>query len=169
MTLVDPLHNPARTRRLIDQLLAERNELLVRFCRIAGLEPPLPQLEQRLEMLREFCQVLVDYTALFQFELLAPIEAEAELPRSLRQVFKRTLSGIEDATHLAVEFNDKYDPFDDADAGVLSGDLSRLGEALAARFELENELFDALLEAVTTSNKIKPAQASIAPVAAGPA
>ena len=50
-------------------------------------------------------------------------------------------------TQRAVDFNDKYDKAgDDVPADRLEADLSKLGEELAARFELEDRLFRALLD-----------------------
>lgn len=48
-------------------------------------------------------------------------------------------------TEEAVAFNDKYDCGDHcSDLAELAGDLSRLGEELAARIELEDRLLQAL-------------------------
>jgi regulator of sigma D len=50
-----------------------------------------------------------------------------------------------EATDAAVEFNDKYESLDGtALQAELESDLSRLGEALTARFDLEDRLIGAM-------------------------
>jgi regulator of sigma D len=50
-----------------------------------------------------------------------------------------------EATDAAVEFNDKYEKLEDKALQIeLESDLSRLGEALAARFDLEDQLIGAM-------------------------
>jgi regulator of sigma D len=58
-----------------------------------------------------------------------------------REVYPR----IAEATEVAVEFNDKYDASDHTlDLHELDSDLSRLGEELAVRIEMEDRIIQAL-------------------------
>ena len=53
---------------MVDSLLAERQEMLTMFCRVAGLEPYSPG-KPVVDLLQESCQVLMDYTAFGHFEV----------------------------------------------------------------------------------------------------
>lgn len=134
------------TRQMVKNLLAERQEMLVAYCRLAGLEPytvdkPVgPQLE-------EFCQLLMDYTAFAHFELYRRISEGNERRRMVGQVASNVYQEIADVTESAVRFNDKYDGSNHAlSLESLPNDLSDLGERLAVRLELEDRLAGTLLQ-----------------------
>jgi regulator of sigma D len=135
-----------RTQEIIDSLLAERRELLVLFYQAAGLEPRRPN-KSVGTLIREFCQVLVDYAAAVHFELYTRVAEGNERRGHVLQVAKDSYPTIAAITQRAVDFNDKYEkgPGDTPDE-VLQDELSRLGEDLALRFELEDSLFKALLQ-----------------------
>ena len=65
----------SRTRKEIKQLIAERNEVLSLYCQLAGCDGGgnKPYDEIDLEILQEFCQVLIDYIATGHFELYSRI------------------------------------------------------------------------------------------------
>ena len=136
------------TRQMVKNLLAERQEMLVAFCRLAGLEPYAPDKPVK-RLLEEFCQLLMDYTAFGHFELYRRISEGDERRNQVREVAERVSQMITDVTDSAVEFNDKYDASDHAlSMDCLPQDLSDLGERLAVRLELEDELIEALLQGV---------------------
>lgn len=133
------------TSSRISHLLAARQRLLVRYSSAAGLEPYTTD-KPVADVMREFLQVLVDYVAAAHFELYNRIEEQKERRRAVVDVAKRHRPRLTETTHQAVAFNDKYENFSDALADSLADDLSELGELLAARFELEDELFAAFLQ-----------------------
>ncbi|WP_459178229.1 Rsd/AlgQ family anti-sigma factor [Acidiferrobacter thiooxydans] len=53
---------------MIERLLAERREMLVLFCRVAGLDPFAGEAVGD-GVLQAFCQILVDYMAAAHFSL----------------------------------------------------------------------------------------------------
>ena len=57
-----------RTHEMVRKLLGERREMLSMFCRVAGLEP-YSDTSPNGDVLQEFCQVLVDYSAFGHFEI----------------------------------------------------------------------------------------------------
>ena len=135
-------------RQMVEHLLVERQEMLVAYCRLAGLEPYSPDKPVRRQ-LEEFCQLLMDYTAFGHFELYRRVsegdERRVEVARIARQVYPQ----IEAMTEKAVEFNDRYDASDHSlKLDSLSQDLSQLGEDLAVRLELEDRLVKALLHGI---------------------
>lgn len=136
------------TRQMVGNLLAERQEMLVAYCRLAGLEPYKPDklLKRQLE---EFCQLLMDYTAFGHFELYRRISEGNERRIQVEQVARRVFSQIEEVTEKVVAFNDRYDASDHPlKLDSLPNDLSGLGERLALRLELEDRLVEALLQVI---------------------
>jgi len=134
------------TRNMIDKLLAERQQVLVMFCQVAGLEPYAGD-QPVAEVLQEFCQILVDYSAFGHFEIYDRIDNGRERRIRVLKVAEEAYPRIAEASEAAVEFNDKYDPNDhNLSYENLGEDLSRLGEELAARIEMEDRVVAALLD-----------------------
>ena len=128
------------SRDIISELLNERQELLVLFCRLMGMEP-FASHRPALDRLAQFCQTLVDYAGLAHFELFEKLAAESVVEPSARTTAKELYQPLVDNTQAVVAFNDKYDGADsELDLEDLAGDLSRIGEVLAARFEIEDAL-----------------------------
>lgn len=134
-----------RTSDTVQKLVAERAEMLVLFCRVAGLEPYTDRGTVQ-PLLAEFCQLLVDYMAAGHFALYQRIAEGRERRMRLSETAEEVYPSIAAVTELAVRFNDKYHGA--PDAASLSGlgeDLSALGEALATRIELEDRLIRLLI------------------------
>ena len=133
------------TRRMIDNLLAERQQMLVAFCELAGLEPYQPEKPVKGQI-DAFCQLLMDYTAFGHFELNRRFSEGCERRESAREAIAVGYENIAAVTDEAVGFNDKYDSSSQPlDLGSLPHDLSRLGERLAQLFEAEDRVIRALL------------------------
>jgi regulator of sigma D len=134
----------AKTQEMVDKWLAERQEMLVLFCQLAGLEPYTPDKSTK-QLLKDFCQVLVDYMAFGHFEVYDRISRGEERRHDVRQVAEEVYPLILEATEISVAFNDKYDASDHELAfDRLHDDLSALGEELAIRIEMEDRLVAAL-------------------------
>ncbi|NOZ09508.1 MAG: sigma D regulator [Gammaproteobacteria bacterium] len=132
------------TQDLIVKLNDERTEMLMLFCRAAGLEP-YHSSQPVQKVLQQFCQVLVDYVAVGHFTLYERILNGTERRQDVVHLAERLYPGIAETTDAAVSFNDKYDCEDHCEIGDnLSGDLSALGEKLATRIGLEDQLIAAL-------------------------
>lgn len=133
------------TREMVDKLLAERQETLVLMCRVGGLEPYTHDKPVQDE-LRDFCQLLVDYMAAGHFGLYQRITEGRERRRGVLEQAQAIYPDIVASTDRAVAFNDKYaEPEQAVIEGDLAGDLSRLGEEIANRIELEDKLIEAML------------------------
>lgn len=133
------------TQDIIEKLLAERQSVLVLFCELAGMEAKQERNgeEQRLQ---QFCELLVDYSAFAHFEIYERIidgrERRAPVVHAAQEVYPK----IAEATEAAVDFNDKYDAHEhELDMQRLADDLSRLGEQLAMRIEMEDRIIAALV------------------------
>jgi len=138
-----------RLQRTIDELLEERQQLLVGYCKLAGITAfERRESEAKAvhpDALQRFLQLLVDYTALGHFEIYQRIIEGKERRTLVRQVAAEVYPAIAESTDFLVDFNDKYDDFDgDEDLDGLAVDLSRLGQLLAVRSELEDRILKAL-------------------------
>lgn len=132
------------TQSMVEKLLAERQQLLVLFCKLAGLQPQ-PE-GPREDDLQKFCELLVDYSALCHFEVYERINEGRERRTKVMAVANEVYSRIAEASEVAVEFNDKYDSADhQLDLQRLDADLGKLGEELAVRIEMEDRIIDALI------------------------
>ena len=134
-----------RTRELVAKLVHERQQMLVLFCEVAGLEPYGSEkpLQGRLQ---EFCQVMVDYIAFGHFEVYERITKGGERRRAVADLAAQVYPLIEAATQKAVDFSDRYAAGEDlGQRDSLAHDLSKLGENLAVRIEHEDRLIDSLL------------------------
>ena len=146
MTVTEPQVSDRRegTRGMIRKLLNERQEMLAMFCRVAGLEP-YNDTSPGADVLQEFCQVLIDYSAFGHFEIYERIVAGRERRSQVVAVAREVYPRIAEASEVAVEFNDKYDASDHTlDLHQLEHDLSKLGEELAVRIEMEDRIIQAL-------------------------
>ena len=85
---------PVDTKGVINKLLAERQEMLVLFCRAAGLSSYSEE-KPVIDLLEDFCEVLVDYSAFVHFELyeqiISGMEQPVEVVRVAREVYPRIL------------------------------------------------------------------------------
>jgi len=140
----------ARTRREIKQLITERNEVLALYCSLAGCDGNQITSADDIdaEHLQEFCQLLIDYIATGHFELYSRISEGKERRHEIINLANTIYPRIERTTALAVEFNDAYDgvsSFSDDLKNKLPSQLSMLGEELATRIELEDQLINTLL------------------------
>ena len=136
-----------QNREIIKEMLEERQELLVSFCRLTGLEP-FSSDHASLEHLARFCQTLVDYAGIAHFEIFQKLaETDSGEPTADHRRARSLFDPLIDNTKVLVDFNDKYDAaLPTFSVERLGDDLSRLGEQLAGRFELEDALIRLLQE-----------------------
>ncbi|MEX1057211.1 MAG: sigma D regulator [Natronospirillum sp.] len=134
---------------LIDRWLNERRALIVHMFEINagnGLAAEREPLELRIQ---NFCEILVDYVSAGHFEVYEQLVREAQefADDNLEQT-QAVFARLDANTETVLAFNDNY-----RDAGEtvrhlneLEVDLSRLGERLEERFELEDRLIQDLHE-----------------------
>ena len=131
---------------LVNKLLAARQESLVLLQKLAALKPFALTTPIHL-LLRRFRQALVDYLALGPFEVYEALEEQpAESPyRRARDLSRRLYAHIARTTQAALDFHDRYEgKLSEPALAELNGELSRLGEALATRIELEDRIIAAV-------------------------
>ncbi len=139
-----------RLHNTIESLVKLRQEVVVSYCQLSGVSSfsARDQESHKVEadQLRRFCQIMVDYTAMGHFEVYQRIIEGKERRRAVKDVAADVYPAIAETTDYLVDFNDKYDAFEgtDEDLEMLAGDLSRLGEIIAIRGELEDQILAAL-------------------------
>jgi len=140
----EPLQNT------IDTLIKLRQDVVVSYCKLSGVSTfDKRDIESHSidgEQLRSFCQIMVDYTAMGHFEVYQRIIEGKERRVAVKEASDEVYPAIAETTDFLVDFNDKYDAFEgsDEDIQMLSNDLSRLGQIIAIRGELEDQILDAL-------------------------
>lgn len=132
----------------IDSWLQERQELLVIYCKLAGL-PPYERSDQALPKkseILEFCQILMDYLSAGHFEIYDNlVKACAEKGPSSLKLAQSLYPQISASTDIALSFNDDYaNAKEESLLPNFDEDLSTLGQALEQRFEFEDELIENL-------------------------
>jgi len=133
------------TRTLIDKMLTERQRMLVLFERVAGVEPYADETPND-ELLQEFSQILVDYIASGHFGLYERISEGKERRRGIVKLAEELYPRIANTTQVAIEFNDVYEKANgNSISDNLSNMLSKLGEELAVRIELEDQLISEMI------------------------
>ncbi|GAA0859852.1 Rsd/AlgQ family anti-sigma factor [Aliiglaciecola litoralis] len=130
----------------IDTWLQERQKLLVQYCQLAGLAAAERQ-DKRLpesNAISDFCETLVDYVSTGHFEvydrLMAESNSQAEQSRLEDELYPKISASTEDA----LAFNDCYAEIsNESELSEFDVQLSRLGQKLEERFELEDQLISA--------------------------
>ncbi len=129
-----------RSAGQINKIIDARTDMLSLFSELIAKrpfinDPDIPNL------LQQFCQALVDYTAHAHFQLYRHFAEKRERRVPVSKVADEIYPGILSITQGILDFNDKYDCEDHCESLTdLDKDLSSLGEQLADRIELEDKL-----------------------------
>ncbi len=135
-----------RSNQLIENMLAERKQLLALLFQLPEIDKKASTLEKR-DLIQDFCQVLVDYIAAGHFGLYARIAEGQERRKAVSDLAASIYPDIEKTTETALEFNEKYDVDNSLmHAQSMQSDLSKLGEEITNRIELEDQLIKKILE-----------------------
>lgn len=139
-----PVERRVRSAGVVKKVIELRGDLLACYSKLVAQRPFNRRDGVVPLMLQRFCQDLVDYTATAHFQLYRHFAESRERRKAVVEVADRIYPRILDITECILDFNDKYDCEDHCgDLRELSDDLSRLGELLADRIELEDELIQA--------------------------
>lgn len=137
---------PVKTERrqqasqLIAELQNERQEVWSLYCHVAELKPFTAN-DTVKKQLTKFSQLLVDYVSLGHFGVYERILAGTERRQSVLSVAKAIYPEFSSITEAVISFNDKYEKIDEINSfDDLEQDLSALGESLAQRIVLEDQL-----------------------------
>ncbi len=144
MSTLDNVKQERRqSQHFLRELVSHRGEMLGCFQDLLELRP-YDDVDQVIEPLTHFCQLLIDYTADAHFRIYRYLEEGRERRRAILDVAKEVYPRIMQTTDGILDFNDRY-RIDDGLPAIdgLEADLSRLGECLADRIELEDRLIAA--------------------------
>ena len=139
-----------RLQGTINSLLALRRDVLAAYCRLAGIgsfdEREGGRLKAVPAELVRFCETMVDYTAMGHFEVYQRIIEGKERRRAVKETADDVYPAIAETTDWLIDFNDRHEAADDSpDArDALAAELPKLGEIIALRSLLEDQLLDAL-------------------------
>ena len=137
-----------RSREKLTTLVKTRSETLSLYSELAS-QRPFEADEVTNEALQEFCQALIDYAASAHFQLYRYISDKLERRTPVLDVADRIYPKIVQTTDSILRFNDKYQDADLLNDGrellvLLDADLSNLGETLAERIQLEDQVIGAM-------------------------
>ena len=137
-----------RSREKLATLVQTRAETLSLYSELAN-QRPFEADEVTSEALQEFCQALIDYAASAHFQLYRYISDRLERRAPVLQVADRVYPQIIQTTDMILRFNDKYESMDLLNGNkdlldLLDADLSSLGEILAERIQLEDQVIGAM-------------------------
>lgn len=137
-----------RSREKLATLVKTRTETLSLYSELAN-QRPFEADEVTSDALQEFCQALIDYAASAHFQLYRFISDKLERRASVLELAGQIYPKIVQTTDNILRFNDKYESVDllNGDKEILTlldSDLSRLGETLAERIQLEDQVIGAI-------------------------
>lgn len=132
-----------KTREVIDKLFEERRELLALLFDSSSSGPVESVIER--ERLKEFCEILVDYIAAGHFGLYQRLSDGTERRTAVLDVAQKVFPLIKTITESAVEFSDYCEASGYQRTEDVMTRLSGLAEDLSTRFELEDQIIDAML------------------------
>lgn len=128
--------------QLIDRWLRARHELVLAF---ASLHDAAQAGQSSKADVQSFCQILMDYLSAGHFEVFEQLNSEAKAFGDSRglELAERIYPRLNELTGAALEFNDRCDR-GDCNGAELSCELTRIGQCLHERFELEDCLIEVL-------------------------
>ncbi len=134
-----------RTRKLIDDLLHQRQEMLVLLWELSKLDAHDVDGTFK-DLLEDFLEILVDYIASGHFGLYRRIAEGKERRTPVMETAKEIYPRISKTTDIAIDFSDRYEAANgERLQNHLAEDLSTLGEEVTTRIELEDQLIIAML------------------------
>jgi regulator of sigma D len=129
---------------IIDQWLEQRQRLISTLFSLSDCEIGKPLNEQ----LTLFCDLLMDYISSGHFEVYEQLLREgSDFGDGSVEKVQALFPKIQPTTDAALDFNDQYGQFDHPtlrDIREFADELSRLGETLEDRFELEDQMIEIL-------------------------
>lgn len=122
----------------IDNWLDERRQLLIQYCHLAGVNYQSANTLPDETEVNEFCALLMDYLSVGHFEVYEMLVSDDEHGQALKQELFPKISATTDQ---ALDFNDQFaEGFTADNSRNFELAMTKLGEALDDRFELEDKL-----------------------------
>ncbi|ARN73657.1 sigma D regulator [Oceanicoccus sagamiensis] len=136
----------AGVNELVARWLQERQSIIVQFCALSGVHELKADADPSNNRLQQFCQQMVDYMSAGHFEVYYELIREAEaFADGSADIANDLMPQLTLTTDIAMDFNDRYANAE-GNLMTLPKSLSKLGETLASRFEMEDSLIDTMHE-----------------------
>lgn len=133
-------------QNLVKELQQERQLVWSLYCKVGDLKP-FSKSSETQSALTEFSQLLVDYVSLGHFGIYEHLLSGTERREKILKAAKNIYPDFSKTTEAVISFNDKYDDNNRTlETAELEIDLSTLGESLAKRIELEDDLCSLILK-----------------------
>ena len=142
----DNVEKWGKTDKLIDDWLKERQELLILYNKLLEIHPfPEEPKERDPNLFQKFGQILTDYVSAIHFSILQKISEVSELAQVehisidkelIVNLFRNSLSLC------SVDFEKQYE------TSKIKSVLSKIGEELGERLNLEDQLIKTYLQAI---------------------
>lgn len=131
---------------IIDRWLNARQDLIVLYCSINGMDQFNDDKRPVTSKLKELCQILVDYASAGHFEVYEQLIEEAlEFDDGGIELAESILPKLEKNTSSCLEFNDHSESL--CSLKSLQDAVSELGETMEERFSLEDQMIEKLHKA----------------------
>ncbi|HBS26995.1 MAG TPA: hypothetical protein DD827_07705 [Gammaproteobacteria bacterium] len=128
-----------KLRQAIKVIPMEREKLLVSYISMLAID--MDQAEFLKRYLLDFAQLLTDYSALGQFELIDSILSTESGTAANSGQTQHLLVKLQQTTDHYLVFIERYEATENThNLQELCEDLENLGESLAERFEIEDQL-----------------------------
>ena len=124
-------------------LIQSRSQTLSLYADLAA-HRPFNKTPQLISELHRFCQALIDYTASAHFQLYHKIAEGQEQRSPVADAARDLYPGIAQSTDVILAFNDDFGEDLEQTYDDLEARLSELGEVLANRIELEDQMMMAI-------------------------
>ncbi len=134
-----------QSRTIIESLVDSRTETLAQYKEVMSYQPF--EMDDTLqEVLEDFCESMVDYSAKAHFNLYNYLEHNKERRQSVLKIADSVYPELVDNTQKILDFHDKYNSdVSTLDCDKLEHCLNSVGELLADRINLEDDVISALL------------------------
>lgn len=126
-----------RFRHAVAEMMQEREQVLVAFCSLLSIDAE--DVGPYRDELVRLSELLTDYSALTHFEVIDPIISN----KGVQQADDvKLIAAIQDTTEDILRFTDEYSASCEEKHSMMefTQALNSLGERLAERFELEDNL-----------------------------
>lgn len=134
-------------QKLIKRWLAARQELIVLYCSVSGVNCLAADCSNSTIRIKLFCQVLMDYVSAGHFEVYDQLLTEAENFQDSSELLLQDIYPKLSVTTAAIlKFNDIFDTDEHCIQAIdqLKTELSTLGEQLTNRFAYEDRLINGM-------------------------
>jgi regulator of sigma D len=145
--MVDTLIEERRvqSRNIIKSLVASRTETLTQYKHVMSYQP-FEMSETLQEVLEDFCECMVDYSAKAHFNLYSYLDDKKERRGTVLKIADSVYPQLVDNTQKILDFHDKYSSdVSQLECGKLEHCLNSIGELLADRISLEDDVINAIL------------------------